>query len=271
MEEGRLINNDKCKGCGHPLLKSEFSHSLCIVCNLSKLCLQCSIADIPMCNACANNQFKQITLIHTTTHIPCVLCASVFQTDECNECRKRLCTKCSSSLSLHPCLKCKIKDCKNGRVKSKDWCEPCKQRFEVAYAADECYECKICHSKAHPSAYEQNKCPIKNCQRKWGCLNCYVFRPEGLYCDLHISKNGCVLCLKRYPNHVGSGCGTIIAPEYNPQQRTTTYYSVLTCDRCMKKVRALIESIMILSKRKKERFEKGVMARILEAYLTGFY
>jgi hypothetical protein len=63
---------------------------------------------------------------------------------------------------------------------------------------------------------------------------------------------------------VTDGFGTIWAPEY-------TRGAIETCDVCMKKLRALIESILILAKRKGVNFEKGVMNKIIEYALTDFY
>lgn len=78
-----------------------------------------------------------------------------------------------------------------------------------------------------------------------------------------------MLCIRRYPVHTGAGFGIIWAPYYT--KGVVGYYTIASCDICLKKLRALIESILILAKRKGVNFEKGVMNKIIKYALEYFY
>lgn len=259
------------EGCSYCDYSPLISYSLCVVCETSKLCLRCSILDVPLCKSCVIKQteikqtnIKQIEN-NTKDSILCVSCEGVWGTSKCNKCSKVFCILCDKNSFKHSCLVCETKGCSGKKKRNDRLCRACYERHKKQTIF---YECVYCYTKISRYSSYFN-CPVKSCVRKLGCPGCYVVRPEGMYCDNHVSKTRCVLCLKRYPVYDGAVCGKIKAPE--KIGKVTRFYWIESCDRCMLKIRALIESILILARRKNQKFEKNVMNVILQYALTGFY
>lgn len=250
-----------CSQCEYPVWDN---YTLCVVCEEGKLCLKCSIADFPLCKNCSISQMIQTSQVETAQkgRPKCVLCGNVYGANECQKCHLITCNACDLNPLKHPCERCQGVGCSGKREHvccNRCWCTTCFARHYNVCGQTKFYKCGICQGKVLTFGDPVNKCPVMWCVRGWGCTNCNVLRLEGLYCDRHISDNACPLCKKHYPCITGAGWGMI----YIIKNGQRTPFVICACDVCMKKMRSLVESILILSKRKGTTFEKSLMNRLI--------
>lgn len=124
---------------------------------------------------------------------------------------------------------------------------------------NESYKCTHCEQVTFSRlALETDRCPVKECERVWGCISCGVRRAEGLYCDLHSSSVKCQICHYQYPISGRGGYGALCAC-YGGEKKLLRY----SCDLCMVKVRALMDTLLVLSHRKGQRLGRPIMDQIL--------
>lgn len=261
-----------CNGCNYSLHGT--TYTLCLVCNEAKLCPLCSIADVPLCRDCVNSQALQTQQLELAlaTKVPCNLCQGVYRVEKCKNCSKMICDTCDTNPNKHRCARCQgVEGCTQRRVHVccyRCWCVDCFARHEPVCPSTKFYLCNRCNNKVltfGDGGGGDNFCPVEWCPRKYGCSKCNVRRKKGLYCDYHLYDKNCFFCHLPYPV-AGTGAGVVKSPLQHGNGRVS-YAFIETCDICMDKIRAIVESILILAKRKGQRFERGLMNKIMQNLL----
>lgn len=256
---------DKCGRCDYPLLPNAFIP--CTFCEMVSLCPRCAMEEVPLCRDCLTTQVDQAIEVEKKRMLakPCALCNGIYETSLCIQCDSYTCSICDKNPNIHKCPRCL-----NTRCMKKQTHECCAWKY-----CDSCYEshceivkkfhyftCKWCFSKvitdSDISRYYQ--CPVPNCPRQWGCQTCNVRRPSGLYCQDHISGSRvkCELCSLAYPL-VLDRPGTLFVGRRGGNRKAVAQ----CCDICLAKMRALVEGILILGRRRGQRLEPAIMDEIV--------
>lgn len=260
------MDQARCSHCDYPLNLPGGAFP-CFGCELAELCPRCATADVPLCRDCLSVQNKSLQVVaeKKTKTSPCHYCRGVYETNACITCNRWVCDPCQQHTERHPCLRCEApwKKCMGRRAHvccNKSWCDTCYQSHWKTCESSNCYKCVHCGKKSPNFGDESNRCPILNCYRGWGCLSCAVRRPKGLYCYLHISGTKCGICQHRYPIAGDSlGHGRLWL-SFSGRRRVVLCE---VCDLCMFKVKTLVDSLLWLSIKKGQRFEREVMNMIV--------
>lgn len=185
-----------------------------------------------------------------------------------NAMQTRGCARCQYPLALSliepfPCFGCDAPTlCSRCATTDIPLCSFCfshqeQQPVQKKSKKESYYTCTNCQRIAIAIPLEIDRCPVKGCERVWGCTTCGVRRPEGLYCDTHSSSAKCEICHYQYPVAVG-GYGTLWTC-YGGQKKVLRN----VCDLCMVKVRTLMDTLIALSHRRGQWLGRPIMDQIL--------
>jgi len=239
-----------CSLCSYEIDPNSCAYTFCVVCNESYLCMRCSISqDAVICNSCIDgNDYmsKRVARMCPGCHIAWEV------NNKCKSCKSFYCSKCYEK---HPCFECKEPGCSNVgtyevccQVKR---CEACHSKHQKTNCRlTMYYMCHECCTRVYTFGSDQFRCPVEGCALKYGCVSmqCNLlerFNDRGIYCKNHTSQNACPGCKMIYP----------LDPTYgNGHVRILTLLGAYVmrrefCGDCMKRIRAFVESLLIVTKR----------------------
>lgn len=230
---------------------------MCIQCELAKLCPRCSLADIPLCKPCTGSQLQTVKNAEWQAHcqIPCGLCSSIYQTEKCSACKLHICQACDADVKKHKCKRCESLGCIGRRSRvccDRCWCERCFHNHWARCPRTQFYICSGCKNNVLKFGDDADRCPRESCPRGWGCRYCAVRAGRGmvgLYCDYHILREMCPGCL----------VPRFAYPESGSIQNLRTREKWICCGRCVDRMAALVESVLIVWRRMQHRKMRDVM------------
>lgn len=256
-----------CSICFFTLDLKHGAYSICEICEVAKVCPLCVITqEVPTCMECKNIQtnLDEEHKIKKQKMPECHACLNVWETNFCEECKKYYCKKCN--IPKHPCLKCSNPRCTNEKSHFccyKKWCKGCYETHRSKDCEITCWRpCQKCYAKVLIFGPDTNKCQVNGCifQFDYPCLKCHRFRfNKAVYCNDHVGTVSCRGCKRFYPLDPRKPTGYVkILSLLGNKVRKNGY-----CNECFQKVRALVESSMIIIKRSKWVFPKVLMDKIV--------
>lgn len=259
----------QCSNCSFELDLEHEAFAFCDVCQLAKLCPQCVISAeiVPMCLDCQKTQMTEWGERESKLQkmSRCPICSSIYNVKKpCQLCKKEYCNKCDESIH-HTCFKCFTQNCSRRffhRCCEENRCVPCHARHKGLDCKLTMYiRCKKCNKEILAFGPNAKKCPVSTCTSVAGCPHCIntIKSTKGIYCRWHTSAAACGGCNQRYPldSALGYGCLKILI--LLGAKTHVRHY----CGTCLQKVKALVESSLIVIKRAKLVFPKVLMDKIV--------
>lgn len=262
-----------CSFCKYIIYPSTTPFVTCDICAVAPICTRCMMKhDVLICEACVENQKAQLKAAEERKRnsLKCNRCKGMCKALHlCGGCTISMCYACYENIEKHPCQKCKGPGHWHLGTQwccGKKWCDKC---FEVYHKTVNCpkhmyYVCRGCGNRTLMFGDDCLRCPVPGCWNRFGCAarTCggqYLGnpRPPGLYCFEHISKNDCPGCHHRYT--FDRGYGWVRLDHLKPGTRMRREY----CGPCLDRIRALVESLLIVCKRNRIVVVKVVMDMIV--------
>lgn len=240
-----------CSLCDYDIDKKLGGFTLCLVCNESYLCTKCSISqDVVVCKLCTEGH----EFISKRTSRVCPSCDIAWRVDyNCEACTTFFCLTCFES---HECFKCKEPGCDSVGIYERccgvKRCEKCHSKHRTTNCRTTMfYKCRNCGMYVYTFGPNHLRCPVERCTSRYGCFSTACngvlsrFNKKGIYCRNHTSENNCPGCKMAYPLDPALGVGyvRILILLGIPVKRREH------CGDCMGRIRALVESVLIITKR----------------------
>jgi hypothetical protein len=245
--------------------------TLCLSCSVE------DIAMCNSCHR-SQTDLRQLADKELLTVVACGKCQTV-PAEKCDKCSATLCTVCEATPSAHTCIRCKSKaDCFSLSEQKCDSCKAeycaecvmdarahpcircqnggCFAMYERYCSCQICCNmrlCSTCMLRRHSDKYvctgckfviekigsARFRCPIRGCERIYGCHLCCSFPGRSdTACYEHSSKDvRCSGCKQRYPLVAGHGV-IRVRRLVGPQVRDC-------CECCFQKVRVLVECVKL--------------------------
>lgn len=267
------MNEGFCSKCSFVLDIQNGAFATCDSCHAIKFCPQCviSAADgIIICETCQKSQEERVTKLQKISQ--CMICERNRQRGyiyTCSHCKQHY--YCQNCYEKHACFRCSVHGCPNRYgyfCCDKRWCNACR----VDHRRLECKElvyitCTRCKGKMVAFGPKSKKCPVLTCTSLAGCSNCDMIRsPKGVYCRWHTSTKNCEgLCKRRYALDTALGFGYLKVLIL----LGGTVHTKDCCGACLQRMRALIESVLIIIKRERIVFPKVLIDKIILFALDG--
>jgi len=272
-----------CSNCGFLIDEKTGGFAHCEVCQVSILCTRCVIMqDISICTECEKSQTVLSQQVEEERiqkekekeekerlekeKKKCNPCGKEYDLQECRKCGYDYCDSCRSNVEKHVCAKCEKLLCKKAWTEkccNHELCDVCYKAHLITDCYNTCYyTCSGCSHRISTFGQRDTfKCPVLFCPNVYGCMitrNCGVnVLKRGIYCVDHTSKTLCPGCKSRYALDNGYGFVRILSLLGSKVGRREY------CGPCLKRIRALVESILIFLKRNNLAMPKVIMDMIV--------
>lgn len=240
-----LEQPDLCARCFFVLDMGNSGFALCESCGTAKLCPRCAVADCSICLEC-----KSTDLRASKETMACKVCETLSAASSlCHQCKVVYCENCFGDAMVHDCIKCSYLTCITRSVSlccDRKLCTKCYERHQRLDCANVLfYHCPTCHSKVLTFGPERTRCPVVGCVLRYGCQSKrgdILDSLRGVYCQPHTSKGLCSGCRLPYALDPALGYGDVrIVILLGTPPRRKEY-----CGVCFNKIRALVESVLIV-------------------------